>query len=63
MRLNWTIDEPPQPGETIVEKGSGFEYNQFLDPHRWVRATDIEDMTASFTVESILYQDGTRLDF
>jgi len=63
MRINWTIDEPIEPGETIVEKGVGFEYNEFMDSHRWVLATDLNNMTAGFTVKSILYQDGTRLDF
>jgi len=63
MRLNWTIDEPIKPGETIVERGTGFEYNQFIDSHQWVQATDLENMTASFVVKSILYQDGSRRDF
>ena len=63
MSLNWTLDEPIEPGETYVEKGSGFKYNQFIDKHQWVRSTDLADMTASFTVTSILYQDGSRQDF
>ena len=63
MRFNWTIDEPIKQGETIVERGTGFKYNQFIDSHQWVRATDLENMTASFAVKSILYQDGSRRDF
>jgi len=63
MRINWTIDEPIKPGETVVERGTGFEYNQFLGSHQWVRATKLQNMTASFVVKSILYQDGTRRDF
>ncbi|MEJ2082072.1 MAG: hypothetical protein P8Y94_07830 [Acidobacteriota bacterium] len=63
MHVRWTIDEPIQPGQTFEERGTGFEYNQFTDSHQWVRATDIENMTASFTVESILYADGSRHDF
>ena len=63
LKLNWTIDDPIDPGETKVERGSGFEYNQFTDSHKWIRAISIEDMTATFTVSSILYQDGTRRDF
>ena len=63
MMLNWTIDEPIKPGQTLVEKGSGFKYNQFIDAHQWVRATDLQNMTASFIVKSILYQDGSRRDF
>lgn len=63
LQLKWTIDEPLKPNETLVEKGIGFKYNQFLDSHSWVRSTDVEDMTASYTVKSIIYQDGTREDF
>lgn len=63
MRINWTIDQPTKPGQTLVEEGTGFEYNQFMDEHKWVRATDLSNMTASFTVRSILYQDGSRRDF
>jgi len=62
MNIGWTIEEPVQPLQTVVEKGTGFEYNQFKDAHQWVRSTELEDMTASMTVRSILYQDGTRVD-
>lgn len=61
--LNWTIDKPMSPGGTYTEKGSGFKYNQFLDSHQWVLATDLKDMKAKFRVDSILYADGTRRDF
>jgi hypothetical protein len=63
MRLNWTLTKPVNPGEAVVERGMGFKYNQFLDSHQWVLATDIRDMTASFTVKNILYEDGSRRDF
>ena len=61
--LRWTIDKPIKPGEAIEEKGNGFKFNQFIDSHQWVRATQISDMKTTFTVSSILYQDGTRRDF
>lgn len=61
--LNWTIDKPLSPGGTYTEKGSGFKYNQFVDSHQWVLATDLKDMKAKFRVDSILYEDGTRRDF
>ena len=61
--LRWTIDKPIKPIETIEEKGTGFKFNQFIDSHQWVRATQVSDMKATFTVNSILYQDGTRRDF
>jgi hypothetical protein len=61
--MRWTIDKPIKPGETIEEKGSGFKYNQFIDSHNWVLNTQIANLKATFTVSSILYQDGTRRDF
>jgi hypothetical protein len=63
MKINWTIDKPIEPGQAVIEKGTGFKYNQFSDSHQWVRATDLQNMTASFLVRSILYQDGSRRDF
>jgi hypothetical protein len=63
MNLNWIIDQQLAPGSTIVEKETGFKFNQFMSEHQWARATDISNMTASFTVQSILYMDGTRKDF
>jgi len=61
--LRWTIDKPIKPGETIEEKGQGFKFSPFVDSHQWVRNTQISDMKTTFTVSSILYQDGTRKDF
>ncbi len=52
MRINWTIDQPANPGQAVVEKETGFKYNQFIDSHQWVRATDLQNMTASFVVTS-----------
>jgi hypothetical protein len=63
MYIGWTIDEPLQPGQVFVEKGSGFRFNRFMEEHQWVLATSLDNMTASFAVESILYTDGTRRDF
>jgi hypothetical protein len=51
------------PGETLIERGKGFHYNQFLEPHQWVSTTALENMSAAFVVTSILYQDGTREEF
>ncbi len=62
MRIGWTIEKPMTPGGKVVEKETGFKYNQFLGQHQWVQTTGLENMTASFTVRSILYQDGTRQD-
>ena len=63
FNLRWTIDGPISPGETLTEKGSGFEFNQFMAEHKWVLGTDLSEMSASFTVTNILYTDGTRRDF
>lgn len=62
MMVNWTVDEPISPGGTISLEG-GFKYNQFIENNRWVASTDKEDMNATYTVQSILYEDGTRKDF
>lgn len=63
LRLKWTINEPLTPGMGYVEKGVGFEYNQFTDSHKWVRATDLKDMTFQFETTDIIYQDGTQETF
>lgn len=61
--INVTIDQPLAPGGRAIEKGIGFEYNQFRDTHRWVVATELKDMLIQFEVKSILYADGQRQDF
>jgi hypothetical protein len=63
LSLGWTIDDPIAPGATATERGSGFKFNQFMDDHQWARNTDLANMAATYTVQSILYQDGTRRDF
>ena len=63
LRIKWTIDEPITPGGKHIARGMGFEYNLFTSSHKWVRSTDLKDMKASFTVLSIIYQDGTKRDF
>lgn len=63
MVVGWMFDGPLQVGETFVQKGKGFLYNQFMQPHQWVNTTALENMSATFDVDSILYQDGSREDF
>jgi len=63
LRLKWTINEPLTPGTSYAEKGVGFEYNQFTDSHKWVRATELKDMTFQFEATDIIYQDGTQETF
>jgi len=62
MKINWTIDEPISAGGDIILEG-GFKYNQFLNDNRWVAATDKNNMKAVYTVRSILYEDGTKVNF
>ena len=56
LRLRWTLNQPLTPGTNYTEKGVGFEYNQFIDSHKWVRATDLKDMTFKFEVTDIIFQ-------
>ena len=62
-RIGVTINDPLKPGEVLLKRGVGFEYNQFSDEDNWVRNTDIKDMTVRFQVVSILYADGERVDY
>lgn len=57
LRLRWTINEPLVSGVSYEEKGVGFGFNQFTGSHKWVRNTDLKDMTFSFEVDEIIYQD------
>lgn len=63
MGIGWTIDRPLNPGERMVESGQGFKFNQFMERHNWVKNTERENMAVTFTVESVLYEDGSREDF
>lgn len=63
LRLKWTINDPLIPGRQHLETGVGFEYNQFKDSHKWVRNTDLQDMTFRFEVTNIIYQDGIKQEF
>jgi hypothetical protein len=63
LAIGWVIERPLKPGEAFVERGKGFEYNKFMQPHQWVNATALRNMTAAFEVTNILYGDGSREDF
>lgn len=60
LRLKWTINEPLVPGVNYEEKGVGFGFNQFTSSHKWVRNTDLKDMTFRFEVDEIIYQDESQ---
>lgn len=61
--INKTINDPLSPHELHTEDGIGFEYNQFKDSHKWMRSSDLKDMTFRFEVKSIIYADGTTEQF
>lgn len=63
LRLRWTINQPLTPGMSYTEKGVGFKYNRFTDSHRWVRTTELKDMTFRFEATDVIYQDGTQETF
>lgn len=63
FQVRVTIDDPVKPNGTIAATGVGIQYNQFLDTHKWLRATELNNMTFKFEVETVLYEDGTSERF
>ncbi|MFW6085768.1 MAG: hypothetical protein ACODAG_01075 [Myxococcota bacterium] len=63
LSINTTLDEPLTPGEPHVEKGIGFELNEFKASDAWVANTRAENIRPVFEPTSVLYADGTRKDF
>lgn len=63
MGISYSIDKPVNAGDSFTETGTGFKYNQFREEHQRINQTELQNLKASYTVESILYQDGTREDF
>lgn len=61
--IKWTITQPMAPGQSVSFSGKGIDYNQFTNSHQWLRSTLMSDMQVVFSVESIIYDDGTRRDF
>jgi hypothetical protein len=57
--VGWTINRPLSSGDQFTEKGVGFKYNQFMDSHAWVLATEKDNMKLRFKLEAVVYQDGT----
>lgn len=60
LRIGWIIDKALNPGGKVIESGTGFKYNQFMDEHQWTRTISLQNMKATFTVKSIIYKDGTQ---
>jgi hypothetical protein len=61
--INWDFDNSLAPGGTVRERDKGLKYNQFRDQDRWLDSTEQQNMKVTFTVKSILYEDGSRRDF
>jgi hypothetical protein len=63
FQVRVTIDDPIKPNAKANAQGVGIEYNQFLDTHKWLRSTELSNMTFKFEVETVLYEDGTSERF
>lgn len=61
--IEWTITERLEPGQAVSFSGKGIDYNQFKNSHQWLHSTSMADMQVIFSVDSIIYEDGTRKDF
>ncbi|KPW57774.1 hypothetical protein [Pseudomonas syringae group genomosp. 3] len=59
FKLQLTINEPLKPGVPLVQRGTGFTYNQFIGEHQWMLITNTKDMTYAFKVSNAIYADGT----
>ena len=59
FRLKVVINEPIQPGKALATAGIGFNFNQFMEAHRWMYTTGLSDMKITFRAQSIIYADGT----
>ncbi len=56
-------DPPLLPGVPLTIKNVGFDFNQYISDHNGVLATELEDMSYRFEVDSVLYQDDSREDY
>lgn len=54
-----TIQDGIKAGAKSTWTGT-IDYNQFLDSHRSLRATDLKDMQVTWVPKQILYGDGTK---
>ncbi|MCH2137285.1 MAG: hypothetical protein MK101_12035 [Phycisphaerales bacterium] len=63
LLVQTTLDEPLQPGGFIDVTGVGVESNLLKDYHNWFMSTEFNNMTFTFVVEAILYEDGQLVRF
>lgn len=59
---NLTV-EKGLPAKDRVEWEGGFDYNQFRDSDRTLRAKSADDLRVTFDVEQVIFADGTRQNF
>lgn len=59
FQISVTVDRRISPEASITTPGVGFNYNQFMSEHKWMRSTDLVDMTFKFKLTHALYTDGT----
>ena len=57
-----TLSKPIPAGQTITWDGS-IDYNEFMDKDVKLRNTDLQDMKINFSVNSVIYADGTSVTF
>ena len=63
FQVQVTIDDPIKPSGTVYTRGVGIVFNQFLDDHKWLLATELRNMTFKFRAGTVLYDDGTAERF
>ncbi len=51
-----------KPNETVVNEDLGFDINQFMNDHVKVYTTDYSDLKFSYTINKIVFADGTIKD-
>ena len=61
--INVTINDELSPNKEIYQQGVGFNYNQFMESHKWIRSESLENMKITLDVKSIIYKDGTMESF
>ncbi len=61
-RLGVTINDPIPAGARLRFSNFFFEINEFIDSEARLFGSDLEDLIVTFEVESVILEDGTRID-
>ncbi len=62
MHINWSFDQGIPAKRSVVERGSGVDINQFMDPHMKLWNTDFDKLKSSFEINTIIFKDGTKIN-